>query len=683
MHLVRSVTPEVYWEKWRAFDEMANFLDLKPVDRNLAWREYTRDDDWHEWPVPIQQFLADPFYVGQEVVVRPIIKEFLSDFWEPSSGYQVFVFIGGIGAGKAGALTERIPTPTGWTTFGEVEVGDYVLDQDGLPTRVKWTSPTWRDRPLLRVTFDDGSTAVVDAEHEWDTLTLTDRKRLSEQGITDWRDGWERAQTKDMLEIASRMEASNGQAWHAVPNTRPLDLPDQVLPVEPYTLGAWLGDGVTVHGALTSADPELVGEIERRGQPMKVRASTAARVAPTYQMTGLAPRLREAKVLGLKHVPPGYLRASRRQRLDLLRGLMDTDGFVERNGTVGIDLCDERLARDVRELVVSLGWKCSLRAGPTCGPNATEGGIRWRMRFTPDECPFLLTRKAQRWSPSKQAIRATARCIVSVEPVGTGDSRCIEVESERHLFLVGDGMVPTHNSFSAALSLAYGIYALGCLKRPAKYLSGFPGVQLSNDAEIVFMNASAAGAAQAGKIVYGETRERIIKSPWFKTHYEPYSGRAGELDFPNRVRLSPGTSQWRTALGWNVYGFVVDEAAFGIESERADYVKELFSALDMRRRSRFGQYGFGGLFTSPGSEYAFVEVMAGEGISASSVMTRRTTTWDAKDELKPGAPIFLMDRHSDVVKILETDLTYVEPGVAQRKDGTLVRYENVVADVVA
>lgn len=332
MHLLRSVTPEEYWAKWRAFDDMATFIDLKPVDRNIAWREYTRDDDFTEWPIPISQFCSDPFYVGQEVVVRPIIAEFLADFWEPAGGYQIFVFVGGIGAGK---------------------------------------------------------------------------------------------------------------------------------------------------------------------------------------------------------------------------------------------------------------------------------------------------------------------------------------------------------SFSAALSLAYGIYQLSCLKRPAKYLSGFPGVQLSNDAEIVFMNASAAGAAQAGKIVYGETRERILKSPYFKTHFEPYSGRGSELDFPHRIRLSPGSSQWRTALGWNVYGFVVDEAAFGIESDRADYVKELFSALDMRRRSRFGQYGFGGLFTSPGSEYAFYEVMAGEGISASSVMTRRTTTWDAKDELRPGAPIFLMDRHPDVVRIVETDLIYVEPGVAQRKDGTIVRYENV------
>lgn len=244
------------------------------------------------------------------------------------------------------------------------------------------------------------------------------------------------------------------------------------------------------------------------------------------------------------------------------------------------------------------------------------------------------------------------------------------------------GGIGAGKSFSASLSLVYSLYVLSCLRAPQKYMQRFHNISLSGDAEIVLMNVSAAGARQAGKIVFEETYQKIERSPYFRMNYEPY-GRSRELEFPNRIRLSAGTSQWQSALGWNVFGFVVDEAAFGIESERADYVRELFLALNQRRRSRFGRLGWGGLFTSPGSEHGFVEIIAGEGETwNNSTLVRRTTTWDAKDELKPGQRVFLLDRDPDTVRILETDLTWVGPGVCQRESGEIVRFENLTPEEV-
>lgn len=190
------------------------------------------------------------------------------------------------------------------------------------------------------------------------------------------------------------------------------------------------------------------------------------------------------------------------------------------------------------------------------------------------------------------------------------------------------------------------------------------------------MNASAAGAEQGKKIVYGEVFEKVQKSPYFQTYFQPYPRKMSELDFPNRIRLTPGTSRWESALGWNLYGFAIDEAAFGRETERADYVKELFLALNQRRRSRFGVLGFGGMFTSPGSETGFVEIIADDAQKwDSSVLVRRITTWDAKDELRPReARCFLLERDPDRVRIIEEDLLYIAPGVCQRKNGELVRY---------
>jgi hypothetical protein len=242
--------------------------------------------------------------------------------------------------------------------------------------------------------------------------------------------------------------------------------------------------------------------------------------------------------------------------------------------------------------------------------------------------------------------------------------------------LVFVGGIGSGKSFSAALGLCYGIYLISCLKNPMKWMSRFNGVSLSDDSEIVIMTASAAGADQSAKIIYGEAFERIKSSPYFHTHFAPYDRKSSELIFPNRVRFSPGTSNWRSALGWNVFGFAVDEAAFGVESDRADYVAELFNALNQRRKSRFGSLGFGLMLTSPGHDGSFVEVLARQsGGIDNTILVERTTTWDAKDELKPGTKVFVLDRSPDAVRIMGTELIYVKPGYLKDPvTGETIRY---------
>lgn len=234
-------------------------------------------------------------------------------------------------------------------------------------------------------------------------------------------------------------------------------------------------------------------------------------------------------------------------------------------------------------------------------------------------------------------------------------------------------------SWSGSVLLTHTLYALNCIRDPQRYLSRFPGVQLSADAEIVVLNASAAGARQSSKVVYAEAFEKVQRSPWFALHAPPYADKRTELEWPNRLRFSPGTGNARSALGWNVYAFLVDEAAFGVENQRTDLnqVRDLFEALNKRRRSRFGRLGWGGLFTSPKSEHAYVEVIAGEGATAGTeVMVRRISTWEAKEELVPGADVFLLELDPNTgPKILpEEGLKYIAPGLCQRPDGHLVRF---------
>ena len=241
-----------------------------------------------------------------------------------------------------------------------------------------------------------------------------------------------------------------------------------------------------------------------------------------------------------------------------------------------------------------------------------------------------------------------------------------------HVFIAGIG---TGKSFSGSLSILYALYLLSILKDPPTHLSKFPGVQLSPGSEVVAMNASAAGAEQAEKIVYGDTFTRLTESPYFKTYYPPEPNKESELEFHNRVRYSPGNSDWRKALGWNVFAFLVDEAAFGKQTERADYVKELFNALNMRRRSRFGALGYGGLLTSPNEEGAFVETVAGSEYPDPSVYVTRMTTWEAKEELQPGTGCFVMDVRPEAMRIHRTGCTFMREGVVTTREGEVVEVE--------
>jgi hypothetical protein len=258
------------------------------------------------------------------------------------------------------------------------------------------------------------------------------------------------------------------------------------------------------------------------------------------------------------------------------------------------------------------------------------------------------------------------------KPIGRvlADFWALEGKATLLIFVAGLG---SGKSWLASMSLAYTAYCLSTLKNPIRTLRKFPGVDLSYNSEIVLMNASAAGAEQSQKIVYAEAFDRVVTSPYFRFHFRPEPHRQTELLFPGRLRYSPGTSKPETALGWNLFGFVVDEAAFGKVTERADYVASQFSEFNKRRISRFGFLGWGALLSSPGSEDVFMESLAAS--DDDTYMVRRMATWVAKGELQPGAEVFLFDTHRDRMRVVQTEaVTWLGPGRVQAPDGTIIRY---------
>ncbi|MEY2463461.1 MAG: replicative helicase [Acidimicrobiaceae bacterium] len=392
--------------------------------------------------------------------------------------------------GKALSLDTPIPTPDGWTAMGDLQVGDQVLDDKGLPCNVTFTTPVQHDRRCYEVEFDDGSVVVADAEHQWFAYDLPAWKSLrgrhyltvARRSSPDYNPNLARDQaarwreprvvtTEQMLSEGVRAAAGVRPNWY-VPLTQPLDLAERDLPVDPYVLGCWLGDGSTAGSEMTIGDVDCEhfrDEFTSAGYAFERRYALQWATVPVagsgawqgYRgpMRVLTRELRAVGLLGgaVKHIPASYLRASSKQRLALLQGLMDTDGCVTNiNGTVELCLANRALLQQARELACSLGHK----PGPI-----RERSIRlpdgryataFRIRWTPLDPVFRLARKADRLEStrSKRTFgRMTRRAITAIRPVPSVPVRCITVDSPNHLYLAGESMIPTHNT-AFALGLA-------------------------------------------------------------------------------------------------------------------------------------------------------------------------------------------------------------------------------------
>ncbi|MGH3095355.1 MAG: replicative DNA helicase [Streptosporangiales bacterium] len=418
--------------------------------------------------------------------------------------------------GKALAIDTPLPTPDGWTTMRDVQVGDRLIGADGCPTTVIAATDVMYGRPCYRVGFSDDTSIIADAKHQWLTETRASRRSAQQArtGANLYRNQRTFAAVRTTEEIATtlRCETSDRRINHSVTNASALILPTCEPPVAPYTLGVWLGDGTTASASFTTTDPEIVDFVRAEGYevvaantPMRygvrlpeppplperacevcgrsfrpcttqvktcgrscggrARFVSAPRPEPVCPQcgerrtgNGLCARcrrkrgsvqalLRHIGVLGEKHIPPQYLRAAEWQRRALLAGLLDTDGTVTRTGAVQFACTSRRLAADVHDLVVGLGYRCGVSSKLVNGRTEASSTC-WVLTFTPLEDVFRLDRKrrAQKERAGSAYHRVGARYITSVDRIASVPVRCVQVDNADQMYLAGRSMVPTHNS---------------------------------------------------------------------------------------------------------------------------------------------------------------------------------------------------------------------------------------------
>jgi len=348
-------------------------------------------------------------------------------------------------SGKAQPLSAKVYTPAGPILMGNVKVGDVLLDSNGGRTRVEGIYPQGV-QDIYRVDFSDGTSTECTLDHLWEIHS----HHISNPAKAKFRNrthkSWPRAAPlSEIMEMPEfKLRRTN------IPTAAPVDYDCQEIPVDPYLLGALIGDGcLKDHLSISSADDYILDRV-RAALPCNHRLVYNQQydwdIRLDKQWQQMPDRLRVClKDLGLcvgsheKFIPDVYKFNSIAVRMEIVRGLFDTDGWVDGRGQPHFDQSSWRLAMDVREIIEGLGgyalYSCAnIRGGRDCH----------KLAIVHPDAPslFALPRKHDR---AKKKCKRVVRKFRSIEFVRREEAQCIQVSGDRNLYLT-DHMIVTHNT---------------------------------------------------------------------------------------------------------------------------------------------------------------------------------------------------------------------------------------------
>lgn len=543
----------------------------------------------------------------------------------PPNGFNEIEIIAGRRGGKALGMDELIPTPEGWKLNRDLVAGDYVLGPDGVATKVLYAHEPFVAQ-AYRVSFDDGTSVVAHGGHLWWTETRSDRKAKSRRiPISQAKRPNQCASsavgslhTTEEIRSTLRIRRSDGkfETNHSIPTSKPVILPEVDLPLDPYFLGLWLGDGASRCPSITTMDHEVVDFLEefakRNGLMLRKGPESGNGLASTYHLTSgvmgakkgswgngkgdknpIKAILQSLDLIQNKHIPEAYLWASQEQRLALLQGLMDTDGGCHRS-RCEFSSKSPLLAQGVYHLASSLGLKPNTTTGKTslAGKRCSD---RTRVTWT-DPLPVFRIRRKLDALPKAVRTCQHRRFITAVDPVGLQEVRCITVEHPTGLFLFGKNFNVTHNSILISALAVEKLRQLLNVKNPHEIYRIVEGDFI--DFTILAQDEDGAGR------LYSRIRQAVNRAEFFRPFVfgKPGIDTMGLITEADRLRRDVQPSimltSWpcttRSSRGPNSYFLALDEFAHfrSATGSSSDDVYEAASPSTARFIRREGAHEF-------------------------------------------------------------------------------------------
>jgi replicative DNA helicase len=386
------------------------------------------------------------------------------------SAGEVNLIIAPMGSGKAQPLSSKVLTPNGWTTMGEIKEGDEVISRDGKPTKVIGVFPQGI-RPIYKVSFNDGTSALCDKEHLWATNGKNQRERRSwKNGLRFRPESDHSFKPRKTIDMIHNIKLKNGLNYK-IPIVEPVCFTKKDLPINPYVLGVLLGDGCITTGCTTpnisTKDLDIIENIKQRSiknittgeyfshtSNVNYKGETVDLDKSIYviRLSGIKDDLKSLGLYGKysfdKFIPNDYLYSSVEDRVELLQGLVDSDGYINKK-TIEISTVSKELSNGIRELVLSLGGKVNIskKQGKYIkNMVTTETKEYYRIGFSfPNNgiVPALCKRKADKYKSRTKY--SDNKFITSIEYSHEELAQCIMVDNPEHLYVTDDYIV-THNT---------------------------------------------------------------------------------------------------------------------------------------------------------------------------------------------------------------------------------------------
>ena len=375
-------------------------------------------------------------------------------------------------SGKALALDTPIPTPNGWTTMGDLKAGDKVYSSSGQPCNVVMAHEILHNRNCYEVEFDNGEKIVADEEHLWFTQSRTERSKDISGSVKN---------TKQLFETLTSGNKKKEPNHRIQVNVNGVCGEHKDLLIDPYVLGLWLGDGSSNSSVITVGKRDIHDLIDilntQHKQFNKIILNEYNKSVYSLRLTVedkvktkcLSTLLNIANLKDNKHIPAEYLLASRAQRLELLKGLIDSDGYIDSRGNANFYNTNIDLVKQVKKLVESLGYKVTFKTfiPKLKGVECKECGVLY---FKPIEYVCKLAFKKNRIKIKEgindSKLRNQWHYIKNIKSIDSVPVRCITVDSVDSLYLCGNQYIPTHNT---TLMTIYALW-IACFNKDKRVL---------------------------------------------------------------------------------------------------------------------------------------------------------------------------------------------------------------------